>query len=186
MDERRFAVTNVSECRQEDETYWNKLRECIPRELPAFVDKLLKCKLSGFNVRAAPRTEALREQKELSLGLVESFMLHCLRRGWITNKREGWPATVDREEFRKALHEYAEQTGSKDTLSDSMVGKLLRKVSTLRDGRGEARVLVRTARRGPKGEQIYGYGFGTLPDHHKAFAQCLRTTGAELFGGDNG
>jgi hypothetical protein len=84
-NDRRFYVLKVSDARQQDEEYFDKLDRALATELPAFVDDMLKRDVSEFAKRrrkAPPMTEA-KMTMSFSSGVshVEAFLLDKLRAG---------------------------------------------------------------------------------------------------------
>ena len=81
-DERRWAVFEVSNARRGDEPYFNALRYEMDGAGPgALLHYLRNYDLSGFNVRKAPETEGLRNQKLATLGNIEAWWFEVLNRG---------------------------------------------------------------------------------------------------------
>ena len=81
-------MLDVSDIHREDHDYYFAAIETEweggGRE--AFLDHLLTLDLSGFNVRRVPQTEALRDQKLLSLPTVDRWFYTRLRAGNISNE----------------------------------------------------------------------------------------------------
>jgi hypothetical protein len=87
-NDRRFFVLRVSDARQQDEDYFDKLDRALAIELPAFVDDMLKRDISEFNRRRrkAPPMTAAKMTMSFSSGVsrIEAFLLDLL-------KRNEWP-----------------------------------------------------------------------------------------------
>lgn len=82
QDERRWAVFEVSGTRRGDETYFGALRSEMQRGgAAALLHYLQNHDLAGFNVRRAPETDGLRNQKLASLRNIEAWWLESLGRG---------------------------------------------------------------------------------------------------------
>ena len=82
-DDRRDFVLRVSETRKNDHGYWQELNHEIDHGGgAAMMHELLAMDLSDFNVRDKPQTEALLEQKIMSLGHIERWWFDCLERGY--------------------------------------------------------------------------------------------------------
>src|SRR4051812_542055 len=83
-DERRFFVLDISDHRRGDFEYFDALAKAVQgEELAAFLDFMLKYDLGKFNVRKVPHTDALNEQKLLSLDTAEGFWYECLCEGCV-------------------------------------------------------------------------------------------------------
>ena len=78
-DERRYFVVDVSALRAQDHAYFGPLNAWIDGDGAAiFLDHLLNRDLSGFNVRAAPKTAALDGQKIEAMPALDRFILEAL------------------------------------------------------------------------------------------------------------
>lgn len=91
-DERRYCVLDIPTTRQQDNPYFEAIREQMSnggRE--ALLYHLLhEVDLSGFDVRKYPRTGALRDQQVHSLPPVERVVLDFLENGeWPVGERQG-------------------------------------------------------------------------------------------------
>lgn len=83
-DERRFAVLDVSSCRQGDAEYFNALQSEMKKHGPAaLMHYLLNYDLGNFDVRKPPATKGLLDQKLRSLRGVEKWWFECLAAGEI-------------------------------------------------------------------------------------------------------
>ena len=82
-DDRRFMFYKVSERRQGDAEYWEKLHAAIndPTVIAAMVHDLTRYDLTRFNVRQRPRTEAHMDQKLRSLTGFDRYWHNVLRTG---------------------------------------------------------------------------------------------------------
>jgi len=83
-DDRRDFVLRVSETYKGNHEYWIKLNSEIETSGTAAMLHVLKeMDLSGFNVRDKPSTEALIDQKLMSLGPYARWWFDCLDRGYV-------------------------------------------------------------------------------------------------------
>jgi hypothetical protein len=88
LDERRFAVFDVSTCRQQDAQYFAAIdRWYFQGGAGAIMHYLQNFELANVNVRVAPATQALADQKLESLGTIDSWLLSCLQNGEIREHR---------------------------------------------------------------------------------------------------
>lgn len=93
-DERRFFVLNVSDRRRGDRKWFSGLRAELQGSGPAcFASYLRSIDLSDFDVRAAPDTGALMDQKLLGLPPLEKWLHEILHNGAI-GPHQDWPDEV--------------------------------------------------------------------------------------------
>lgn len=112
MDERRFAVFEVSPHCALNHDYFRQMEEELDsggRE--ALLHDLLNFDLSGVNLRVIPKTDALLSQKIHSLEKVGGWLLDRLHAGTPTDKHEGWPDIVPKRALYKDYTDYAERIG---------------------------------------------------------------------------
>ncbi len=82
MDERRFAVFEVSDDRR-DKGFWDRLRRQMEGPgLAAMLWDLLQRDLSGFDVFRIPQTEALAQQKLRSMEPLEAWLYELATGNW--------------------------------------------------------------------------------------------------------
>lgn len=94
-DERRYFVLDVGENHQRDHAYFAAIDEQMShggRE--ALLHHLMTLDLCDFNVRKFPETEALREQKLLSLNVEEEWFFRKLQNGRILEESKTWETEV--------------------------------------------------------------------------------------------
>jgi hypothetical protein len=89
VDERRFAVFRVADARRGDHDHFAALhRQMADGGLAAMLHHLLALDLAGWHPRRnVPKTLALQQQKDLSLGPAEQFVLGILESGDIAAAR---------------------------------------------------------------------------------------------------
>ncbi len=81
-DERRYCVIDVSSGRAQDHAYFATLNAWIDSGgAEIFLDHLLARDLSGFNVRAVPKTAALDRQKIEGMPALDRWILEALDTG---------------------------------------------------------------------------------------------------------
>ena len=86
FDERRYVVLDVSPSKIGDKAYFAALfTEADRGGAAALMHALQQEDISGFDVRAAPRTDALMDQIERSLPPAVSWWQDCLARGYVTD-----------------------------------------------------------------------------------------------------
>ena len=129
MDERRFCVLDVADTHRQDHVYFaGILEELETGGRAGFLHDLLKFDLSGVNLRAVPATEALRQQKVLSLLPHHRWLFDKLTEGRWLPAHEGWV----REVWKDAIHDdyllRLQKLGVERRSTETELGMLLNKM----------------------------------------------------------
>lgn len=107
-DERRYAVFNVGESRMQDTDFFTALREGMEAGGYRYLlRKFLDWDISKINLRKAPQTEGLREQKEESLSAFQKLWRDYLIQGYVPGLgfEEGqWITKVNLTELSDRMH----------------------------------------------------------------------------------
>ena len=89
-DERRYLFLHVGNGRLQDHAYFEAMEaEMLAGGYGALLKLLLEMDLAGFNVRRAPKTDALREQVDFSLEPEDEWLLTMLLDGELPNQVKG-------------------------------------------------------------------------------------------------
>jgi len=137
MDDRRYAIFDVPPNVKENIEYFAEMEEQLAKGgIEALLFDLLNVDLSKFDLRRAPKTSALLEQKIRSLSPVASFWFERLHEGTTRANVNRWEEEVDRTSLFDEFVEKAGRIGIKRRASESEVGMELRKlVPTLKEAR---------------------------------------------------
>lgn len=104
VDDRRFFVLDVSPDHAEDAAYFRGLEAELARGgREAFLYLLLNRDLSGWSPRSAPKTDALMDQKELSLEPGLAWWLGKLRDGRLSEEHDEWTGSVPALELQASF-----------------------------------------------------------------------------------
>lgn len=172
-DERRWAVFEVSDKRRTDEAYFKALRAEMNSGGPsALLHYLRHFDLSGFNVRKAPETEGLRNQKLASLRSVELWWFEILSRGTFPCSLDdggGWASsvqTIARDSLRRDYVDWMKgRRYDGEVVEERYFGRRLRDMlPTLNDRRPAAK---------PGITRIRQYEVPALADCRAAFDQWM-------------
>lgn len=155
-DERRWAVFNVSNSRKNDHSYFDALRGEMDSDGPAaLLHYLQNYDLSVFNVRYAPETDGLRDQKIASLRNIDRWWYDVLNRGALSGGMDSgssWAEShiiIGRDHLRNQYVEWMKgQRFDGETLIDIHFGRRLRammpdiKDKRTRDGHARERQYI--------------------------------------------
>ena len=167
LDERRFFVLNVSALRKDDHQYFGQLdADWQNGGREAFLYHLLSLNISDFNVRNVPQTQALLDQKLLSLGVVDRWYYSQLQSGVICLRT--WPEWLSTETLFLDYSEYctkeSARIGTREAFGMRFVQLLPPRPS---------KKPVRCQRQYARGKREWGYELGTLQDCRNHFAKVI-------------
>lgn len=125
-DERRYLVVDVGEDKKQNLDYFRKLaRQMDEGGREALLHYLMTLDLTDFEVRSVPNTEALQEQKLLSLSGEEQWWMEKLMDGRITSGALGWQDTVQKDHLQRDYLLYADSQRLFRRASPTVLGRLL-------------------------------------------------------------
>jgi hypothetical protein len=128
-EERRFLVLDVGDRYIQNHSYFEELVKSMDtggRE--ALLHYLLHYDLSGINLRSAPKTQALQDNKFHSFAIVERFIFEALENGRWCGHHEEWRQSVACREVHAAYIDYASRVGQNRRSSQTELGKALRRL----------------------------------------------------------
>lgn len=128
-DERRFLVLEVGHGRQRDTDFFKAMAKQMDdggRE--ALLHFLLTYDLSEFNVRLVPETEALRDQKHLSLSTEEEWWMNKLQDGLVLRNGEAWQTEVLKDDLVQDYINYTQRFNVLRRGNATTLGKFLKRV----------------------------------------------------------
>lgn len=175
-DERRFFVLDVGDGAHQNMKYFKKLKAQMDsggRE--ALLHMLMNHDLTDYEVRQAPKTEALREQKLLSLGPEEEWWYRKLIDGHILERDDSWKTLVPKGAVLSDYCSYMQKVQVVTRRSnETTLGRFLTRVCpTL--GRKQLRVdhedYTEDGRTTKSEKRIYHYEFPSLGNCRKKWVQ---------------
>lgn len=146
IDERRYFVLDVSDCRRGDHAYFAALREEMAGDgLRALLALLLRFPLDTVNLRKVPETDALRQQRALSLEPHDQFIFDALCDGALLGQDWDGPVQVGKDELYDAYIDAGRKRGRMHLLAkERFASKFMRATGAisakLRDGYERRRV----------------------------------------------
>lgn len=126
-DERRYAVFDVSNNKQQDTDYFRNIANDMKRGgYENLMYELLNLDLSGFNVRVVPKNSALQSQKVAALSAIEDWWFNKLQTGQLLPGLR-WPSAVTRQTLKGDFEKYAQINRTQSyELSEQKFSKFLR------------------------------------------------------------
>ena len=127
LDERRGFILDVGDGKMQDKAYFRAIQDQLDnggRE--AFLHFLMTRDLSNFDVRHFPKTEALQEQKVMSMSPEEQWWFEKLLDGNLVG--EGWPEDVQKSDVHRDYIAFAERQKVMRRMSPTALGKFLKRV----------------------------------------------------------
>lgn len=113
FDERRFAVIDAGLKRQQDREYFlSMLKQMENGGYGGLLYELLNFDLSKTNIGILPKTDALTEQKEISMDPVSLYWYSCLQQGnSLLMSKTGWLNVVKTDELHEDCLAYLNRLG---------------------------------------------------------------------------
>lgn len=123
-DDRRYFVLDVGEGKMQDKKYFAAIQKQMDnggRE--ALLHFLMTRDLTGFEVRNYPKTEALRDQKILSMSAEEQWWFEKLMDGQLDG--QGWTTALPKQALQDDYLRYAERQKIMRRATPTAMGKFL-------------------------------------------------------------
>jgi hypothetical protein len=111
-DERRYAVFQVGEGRKQDRRFFAEMVNLMEKGgYSVLLHYLQTFDLSKVDVNAAPKTDALRDQKEASLDPLQQWWFDSLQAGHVTGafSEETWPEKYPKDELYNSFERVIKQ-----------------------------------------------------------------------------
>jgi hypothetical protein len=174
IDDRRFAVFDVSSSRVGDRAYFRELHAAVDDDtvIAAMLHDLLAEPLGDFQVRDIPATSARRDQMLHSLEGPEAWICDVLARGGLgLNTWSEWPEWAPTQQLIESHEAWARAGRFRHATHGVVLGKFLRRFFRSSRPRGE------NGEMGPR-----GYWLGTLEQARERFCAELGLS-PDVFGG---
>ncbi|MAD98740.1 MAG: putative primase [Prokaryotic dsDNA virus sp.] len=172
-DERRYFVLNVGEGKRQNAEFFGRLNDQMENGgYEALLYYLQSIDISNFQVRKVPQTDALQEQKLLSMNYDEEWWFNKLQEGRLLDTDDEWNRFVPTDKLTQDFVKYMELWRFNRRGNETSLGRFLSRVCPhlqkvrkratvdIDDGFGSSR---RVSRR------VSFYDFGTLDQCREAW-----------------
>ncbi|MGD0024503.1 MAG: primase-helicase family protein [Xanthobacteraceae bacterium] len=168
-DERRFCVVDVDPRCAQNHAYFHEMdEELAAGGLSHLLADLLAFDLDRIDLRNAPRTDALLEQKIRSLNSVESWWFGRLSAGTTTRHETGWQEQVPIAALFDDYIATAEKIGVKRKQEETVFGMTLAKLMP-----GLPRAKRRAEVNDAHGKRVWCYLLPPLNEARENFANAV-------------
>ena len=175
-DERRYFVVNMSDEYKQNADYFGKMKKQLDEGgLEALLFHLQDIDLSDFQVRNVPQTDALAEQKLLSLSTEEEWWYRKLQDGHLLDDQSEWTSQVECDYLITDFTKYAEKWKHNRRGNETSLGRFITRVCPHVE-RKQKRVPVEerdphTNRVMILKKRVYFYEFGSLKKCRETWEQ---------------
>jgi ABC-type dipeptide/oligopeptide/nickel transport system ATPase component len=113
FEERRFGIIDVGNGNQQDQEYFITMLEQMKNGgYGGLLYDLMNFDLKSTDIRKLPETSALAQQKETSMGPVETYWFTCLQQGnTLLMSKTAWLDTVKTQELHEDCINYLNKLG---------------------------------------------------------------------------
>lgn len=165
-DERRYFVLNVGEGQKQNAKYFAEIyKQMESGGYEALLYYLQSIDLSEFEVRNVPQTDALQEQKLLSMGVDEEWWFRKLQNGRLLDHMAKWERDVQCDALTLDFTAYAEKWKFNRRGNETALGRFINRVCP-HVTKAQRRVTIEeadeTGRVSRVARRAYFYDFGTL------------------------
>ena len=136
MQDRRFAVFDVSQGHQQETAYFKALIDEMENGgYEALLHHLQNLDIEGVNLRQPPRTEALVDQVLASMPVEQSWWLEVLQQGKIKSHDKEWEAKFTFNRLHDAYTDHAKELNLRRPLTKELLGRRIRKFTHIDEQR---------------------------------------------------
>lgn len=182
-DERRYFVLEVGDEKKQDKKFFGRMVEQMEDGgYEALLFYLQNIDLRDFQVRDVPQTEALQEQKLLSMSIDEEWWYRKLQNGRILDSDPEWRGVIPCDSVISDFTAYAEKWKFSRRGNETALGKFLARIAPHIE-RSQRRGMVddydNDGRPMRKAKRVYFYDFGSLEQCREAWEKIHGKTNWE-------
>lgn len=179
-DERRYFVLEVEgKNKQDKEFFGNMMKQMDDGGYEALLYFLQGIDLTDFQVRDVPQTDALQEQKLLSMDVNEEWWFRKLQHGRLLDTDSEWSPQIHTEALHTDFTAYAEKWRFTRRGNETALGRFLARIAPHKK-KFQTRMNFEEIdeRGGPKtvSKRVYAYDFGSLEEcraaWEKTYGKC--------------
>jgi len=113
FEERRFGIVDVGTGNQQDQEYFiNMLQQLQNGGYGGLLYDLMNFDLKSTDIRKLPQTAALDQQKETSMGMIDTYWFTCLQQGnTLLMSKTSWLRVVKTQELHEDCLAYLNRLG---------------------------------------------------------------------------
>lgn len=166
-DERRYYVLEVLENKKQNKEYFGNMMKQMENDgYEALLFHLQNIDLTDFQVRDVPQTDALQEQKLLSMNIEEEWWYRKLQNGRLLDTDGKWNQEIQCDSMTNDFTNYAEKWKVNRRGNETHLGRFLARVCS-HSTKQQKRVSVEeydrnTQRTKINKKRVYFYNFGPL------------------------
>lgn len=115
MEDRRFCVCRMNQKFMQKASWFDEIyKEMETGGREAMLYDMLEFDVSGFNLRNAPKTQALMDQIVMSGDSIQQFWHHCLSEEIALDGSDIWGKWIESSEFYQIYFNFVEKTRKND------------------------------------------------------------------------
>lgn len=128
-DERRYCVLDIGTRNQQDSAFFGAMDEQMENGgYEALLYHLQSIDITDFNVRKVPQTDALREQKDLSLSREEEWFYQKLQDGRLVEQHPKWQGAIPTKQLEEDFTSYTQRWQMNHRGNATQLGKFLKRM----------------------------------------------------------
>ena len=169
LEERRFAVLDMSERHRQDTAYFKAMDAELENDgYGALMKHFLAVDIDAVDLRTIPKTKALEDQKLHSMEPVSLFWYTRLLNGEIKTDEGDWPSVIAKSDIHQQYLGECRDTNERYRLNIAQFGKELRRICpNIKDTK--TWITFKLPDGGDESKHVHAYGLPGLEECRAAF-----------------